>query len=272
MQGALFSEWGLAPLDSRTAEGIAEAREVSSTEELLSATSASLVHSALATRTGSPLALAFVLSEVLARTLPAHAPPPRILALPRVAPPIATWTSHGGEGLQLTSDTHASVNEALRLTAAAAIPAGGPLTPEEDHGRPVSSLASLEKRILVAVCTGDDDQVLLVDPSASGRPTRLTPSDELRTALLHSHPHEAEAPPLRAEYDAPSPTSAAAGPFEVPASALLDARGAMELQLMQLVDLYHAAGTPQASRMHHRCADLLAEMLRSAAEHEKETE
>ena len=60
-----------------------------------------------------------------------------------------------------------------------------------------------------------------------------------------------------------------AGGWEVPASALLDRRGVMELQLRQLAELYHAAGTPESLRLHHRCAALLDELAAvHAVQHE----
>ena len=51
--------------------------------------------------------------------------------------------------------------------------------------------------------------------------------------------------------------SHAPSPWEVPAAALLDDRGVMEVLLRQLTELYDAAGTPDALRMSHRCAALL---------------
>lgn len=239
-----------------------------------------LIHRAFdAPHRGSPLALGLILSEVLGRCIPSL-PPPKLIALPLATQPLATWRA--AEGLTtLQGDVHyKSVLEAALGSR--------PPKPELTEGELTATQGAADAprtrggahRILVACVDAPAGSarasVTLLDPSASGARTRLECSDELVARIRRSDPqwdawaaqNGAGAAPEVDPYRQYSPTA----PWEVPASALLDRPGVVKLLLRQLADLYHAAGTPHALRMHHRCAQLLTDMEQQGNSEESQRE
>ena len=232
---ALFTEQGLHAAPPHESLGIGASQgEPATVEAALAHARSSLVHHALEAGRGTPLCLGLILSEVLRRVAPAR-PAPRLLALPRASAPLATFSERGGL-VRDTSELHDTVQDALRSQPTATSPA--------PH----------EHRILVAWAgAAHSARPVLLDPTARGAATRLACSDALLTELSRGETgwNESGAAPRTPEHTSP---------WEVPASALLNQRGVMELLLKQLVGLYHAAGTPHAIRMHHRCAALLEQL------------
>ena len=252
---ALFDELGLRALPPTATPG-------NTSEEVLAYTHSALVHRALESGRGSPLAIGLILSEVIARCAP-QLPTPRLLALPRTARPLG--------GVEPTSAHLGSLHAALIDVSRAAAESG------DRAARPVDPSAPwYEQRILVA-CVSDAGApshraandaaggvagggLQLLDPSAAGARTRLQCSDELIDQLWRSDARwTAWASAVEGDR-ASHRISGGSSPWEVPASALLDRRGVMALLLRQLLDLYHSAGTPHAIRMHNRCAELLASL------------
>ena len=203
-------------------------------EEVLEFTRASQVHRALDTCTGSSLALGLIYAEVLARCTPPSWPKPQFLALPRRHRPIATFNTRDG---------------VISPVGAGAGRGGGGGGSRGAH----------EARVLVAVVDPSSKAApTLLDPSAMGARTQLGCSEALIAAMRRSDAGwEAWAAMREADAAAELRQDCWA---EVPETALLDQHGVMELTLRQLVDRFHAAGTPHSLRMHHRCAALLADL------------
>ena len=122
-----------------------------------------------------------------------------------------------------------------------------------------------DRRFLVAWADTTRGSAVLLDPSAAGVRTQLACSPELLDELRRTDGAweawlgSADRERLRRSTisRAQRTRSHAPSPWEVPAAALLDDRGVMEVLLRQLTELYDAAGTPDALRMSHRCAALL---------------
>ena len=241
----LFGEFGLRALPP----GVAPGRTV---EECLAHTRAAMVHRAFETQQGSGLALGLIMTDVLARCAPPQLPPPRLLAVPRSSRPLATYTR--ADGVRPTSEVHGTVHAALA--------AARDLAKEEADA---SEGSWWDRRFLVAWADTTRGSAVLLDPSAAGVRTQLACSPELLDELRRTDGAweawlgSADRERLRRSTisRAQRTRSHAPSPWEVPAAALLDDRGVMEVLLRQLTELYDAAGTPDALRMSHRCAALL---------------
>ena len=265
---------GMLPLDPATPPLL---------DDALEHTRSALIHRAFeAPHRGSPLALGLILSEVLGRCRPSH-PPPKLIALPLATQPLATWRAAEGLTTPEEDDHYQSVLEAALRSRPSAPELPEPTEGEVNtiHGaNDAPRIRGGAHRILVACVDAPADSarasVTLLDASASGARTRLECSDELLARIRRSDPrwdawaaqNGVGAAPEACSYREHAPTA----PWEVPASALLDRPGVIKLLLRQLADLYHAAGTPHALRMHHRCAQLLADMEQQGTSKESQGE
>ena len=264
---ALFwpSEMGLHALPPNT--------PLQDVNELLEQTRSALVHTAFEAKRGSPLALGLILSEVLYRCGGPQMPQPRLIALPRSSRPLAMFTSNGG--LEGNSEQHATLVEALRSEGIEVVYGEAAAADAKDYDGAAAARASSswQHRILVACVDDATGAPILLDPSANGARTRLECSPQLVSRLRDSDPIWAA---NLQEHDETSGViieiggEAQPAPWEVPASALLERSEVIGLLLKQLVDLFHAAGTPHAIKMHHRCAALLADL--EAANNSKTSE
>ena len=264
---ALFwpSEMGLHALPPNT--------PLQDVNELLEQTRSALVHTAFEAKRGSPLALGLILSEVLYRCGGPQMPQPRLIALPRSSRPLAMFTSNGG--LEGNSEQHATLVEALRSEGIEVVYGEAAAADAKDYDGAAAARASSswQHRILVACVDDATGAPILLDPSANGARTRLECSPQLISRLRDSDPiwaanlqeHDETSGVIIEIGGEPQPA-----PWEVPASALLERSEVIGLLLKQLVDLFHAAGTPHAIKMHHRCAALLADL--EAANNSKTSE